>query len=39
MKKFWNFLIDWAETIQRARTATYLTRSGRYAEAQKLFDK
>lgn len=39
MTKFWNFLMKLAEAIHTARTATYLTRNGRWDEAQKLFSK
>lgn len=34
--KFWNWLMDIAEELGKARAATTLTRMGRYEEARKL---
>jgi|LauGreDrversion4_2_1035121.scaffolds.fasta_scaffold320982_3 hypothetical protein len=34
--KFWNFLMDWSESINRARAAAALSRAGRYEEAKRL---
>jgi len=34
--KFWNFLMGWAESINKARAAAALSRAGRYEEAKRL---
>lgn len=39
MKKMWNCLIYWADTLSRARAAAELTRRGRYKDAQDLMQR
>ncbi len=34
--KFWNYLIDLAESLGKARAAATLSRMGRYEEARRL---
>jgi len=36
MKKIWNFLVSWGEAVHAARTATALSRQGRYEEAKRV---
>jgi hypothetical protein len=39
MKKIWNYLMDLADTMCRARAAAELSRRGMYKEAQTLMNQ
>ena len=39
MKEIWESIVDFFESIGRARAAAELTRLGKYDEARRLFDK
>jgi hypothetical protein len=39
MKSFWKSVLDFFESVGRARAANELVRAGKYEEARRLFEK
>ena len=38
-KNIWDFFVDWADTLSRARAASELTRQGRHVDARNLISR